>query len=117
MNVESVLCKEEGYVVGRAHELNALRVTGITLSMLRPMGKVEISGSPIRNVRMAILKKVPIRVNSINGTTLIVAKQQMHNSAVFVLIPSRYHASRLPGKALLRIEMRPLFRKPYQPAF
>ena len=41
----------------------------------------------------------------------------MHNSpAAFVLIPSRYHASRLPGKALLRIGDQTVIQKVYQQA-
>ena len=41
----------------------------------------------------------------------------MHNSpAVFVLIPSRYHASRLPGKALLRIGDETVIQKVYRQA-
>ena len=77
LTVESVQRKEEGYVVGRAHELNALQgMTGITLSMLRPMGKVEISGKSYhaRCEDGYLEPGTPVRVNSINGTTLIVAK-------------------------------------------
>ena len=77
LTVESVQSKEEGYVVGRAHELNKLKgKEGHTISMLRPMGKVEIDGKSYhaRCEQGYLDSGTPIRVDSINGATLLVSK-------------------------------------------
>ena len=77
LTVESVQSKDEGYVVGRAHELNKLKDReGQTISMLRPMGKVEIDGKSYhaRCEQGYLDSGTPIRVNAINGTTLLVSK-------------------------------------------
>ena len=77
LTVESVQSKEEGYVVGRAHELNKLKgKEGHAISMLRPMGKVEIDGKSYhaRCEQGYLDSGTPIRVDSINGATLLVSK-------------------------------------------
>ncbi|MGB0457676.1 MAG: NfeD family protein [Chitinophagales bacterium] len=77
LTVESVQSKEEGYVVGRAHELNKLKgKEGHAISMLRPMGKVKIDGKSYhaRCEQGYLDSGTPIRVDSINGATLLVSK-------------------------------------------
>lgn len=77
LTVQSVQSKEEGYVVGRAHELNTMKnKEGRTISMLRPMGKVEIDGKSYhaRCEQGYLESGTPIRVDAINGTTLLVSK-------------------------------------------